>query len=148
MWCKQKRPTKTMTHQMQMKSNHKRIVNPFTFSCGPNSLDLNSFDLNSFESFPCDDIWIFMWQHLSQRRWCNHVDVLMFFYDTFFQNAMKNNGYCLRLKNFDNLRLKNFDNFIESSKPLAKKEKLEFGILNSLTNNTKKQISFTRSNSV
>lgn len=132
MWCKQKRPIKTMTHQMQMKSNHKRIVNPFTFSCEPNFFDLNSF--------PCDDIWIFMWRHLSQRRWCNHVDVLMFFYDTFFQNAMKNNGYCLRLKNFDN--------FIESSKPLAKKEKLWFGILNSLTNNTKKLISFTRSNSV
>lgn len=78
MWCKQKRPTKTMTHQMQMKSNHKRIVNPFTFSCEPNSLDLNSF-----ESFPCDDIWIFLWRHLSQRRWCNHVDVLMFFMTRF-----------------------------------------------------------------
>lgn len=135
MWCKQKRPTKTMTHQMQMKSNHKRIVNPFTFSCEPNSLDFNSF-----ESFPCDDIWIFMWRHLSQRRWCNNADILMFLWHVFFQNAMKNNGYCLHLKNFDN--------FIESSKPLAKKEKLWFGILNSLTNNTKKQISFTRSNSV
>lgn len=78
MWCKQKRPTKTMTHQMQMKSNHKRIVNPFTFSCEPNSMDFNSFEL-----LPCDDIWIFMWRHLSQRRWCNHVDVLMFFMTRF-----------------------------------------------------------------
>lgn len=79
MWCEQKRPTKTMTHQMQMKSNHKRIVNPFTFLCEPNSLDINSF-----ESFPCDDIWIFMWRHLSQRRrWCNHVVVLMILWHVF-----------------------------------------------------------------